>query len=248
MDGFTFTGIEPIIDWLEQSGLLEAFSQFIADVSVEALISLVVLAVSAITSLAVGGIILVAVIIGLIVAAVVALTLYVLRAIGLCKIAKKLGVKNRFLAWIPYGHAFVLGACAEKGAQRNGKKPWKWSWILLGVTLGLGIGMPIVQLAVSILLSVFPMLSVLVTMLLECASLVLLAITAHCLWSTGKEFMNNTLAIVLAIIAPLCDVVPIYLFIVGFLKLRTAQESDAVAVVIPAEQEEVPAEQEVPAK
>lgn len=111
---------------------------------------------------------------------------------------------------------------------------------MLGTTLGLGIGMPIVQLAVSILLSVFPMLSVLVTMLLECASLVLLAITAHCLWSTGKEFMNNTLAIVLAIIAPLCDVVPIYLFIVGFLKLRTAQEADAVAVVIPAEQE-VPA-------
>lgn len=240
MDGFTFTGIEPIIDWLEQTGLLDAITQLIAEVSVESLISLVVLAVSAIASLAVGGIILAAVIIGLIVAAVVALTLYVLRAIGLCKIAKKLGVKNRFLAWIPYGHAFVLGACAEKGAQRNGKKPWKWSWILLGVTLGLGIGMPIVQLAFSILLSVFPMLSVLVTMLLECASLVLLAITAHCLWSTGKEFMNNTLAIVLAIIAPLCDVVPIYLFIVGFLKLRTAQESDAVAVVIPAEQE-VPA-------
>lgn len=240
MEGFYFTGIEPIIDWLEQSGLLEAFSQFIAEVSVETLVSLVVLAVSAIASLAVGGIILAAVIIGLIVAAVVALTLYVLRAIGLCKIAKKLGVKNRFLAWIPYGHAFVLGACAEKGAQRNGKKPWKWSWILLGVTLGLTVVLPAVQGTLSLLLSFVPLLPWLISMVLELSSLILLAITAHCLWSTGKEFMNNTLAIVLAIIAPLCDVVPIYLFIVGFLKLRTAQESDAVAVVIPAEQE-VPA-------
>ncbi|MBO7296009.1 MAG: hypothetical protein J6V39_02020 [Clostridia bacterium] len=241
MDGFAFTGIESILEWMEQTGLLDAISDVIVEVSVESVISLIVLAVSAIASLAVGGIILAAVLIGLIVAAVVAVTLYVLRAIGLCKIAKKLGVKNRFLAWVPYGHAYVLGACAEKSAQRNGKKPWKWSWILLGTTLGLGIGMPIVQLAVSILLSIFPMLSVLVTMILECASLVLLAMIAHCLWSTCREFMDNTLAIVLAILAPLCDVVPLCLFIVGFLKPRAAQEPDAVAVVIPAEQE-VPAE------
>lgn len=240
MDGFAFTGIEPILEWMEQSGLLDAISDVIVEVSVESVISLIVLAVSAIASLAVGGIILAAVLIGLIVAAVVTVTLYVLRAIGLCKIAKKLGVKNRFLAWIPYGHAYVLGACAEKSAQRNGKKPWKWSWILLGTTLGLGIGMPIVQLAVSLLLSIFPMLSVLVSMILECASLVLLAMIAHCLWSTCREFMDNTLAIVLAILATLCDVVPLCLFIVGFLKPRAAQEPDAVAVVIPAEQE-VPA-------
>ena len=231
-----FTGIESILDWMEQTGLLDAISDVIVDVSVESLIALVTLAITVIGGLAIGAIILAVLAVVAIVLVVIAIVVYVLRGIGLSRIAKKLGVKHRFLAWIPYAHAYLLGACAEQSMKRNGKKTWKWSWILLIATLGLGVGLPVVQASFSLVLSFMPMLSVLVSLLLECSSLILLAVTAHCLWSVCKEFMDNVPAIILAVLAPLLDLVAVLLFIVGFLKARPAKVREAEPVVIPAEE------------
>lgn len=222
MDGFTFTGIEPVIDWLEQTGLLDAFSQLIADVTAETLIALVTLSIAAIGSLILGAIALAVIAIVAIVTAIIVIVAYVLYGIGLSKIAKKLGVKHRFLAWIPYARTYLLGKCAEQGAQRNGKKPWKWSWILLGCTLGLTIVLPAVQGSLSLLLSFVPLLPWLISLILDLSSLILLAVTAHCLWSASKEFMGNVPAIIFAVLAPICDLVPVLLFVVGWFKVRPA--------------------------
>lgn len=230
-----FTGAEQIIQWLDQTGLLDALTEMITDITVESVYAVLVLLVSAISSLAIGGIILAAMIISAIVTVVAILVCYVLRGIGLSRIAKKLGVKNRFLAWIPYGNAYLLGACAEQSMNRNGKKTWKWGLILLFTTLGMGIGQPVVQLALSIILSFLPGLSVLVNLVLELSSIILIAMIGHCLWSVCKEFMDNVPAIILAILGALGGkwALAVLLFVVGFCKLRPTKEQQED--VIPSE-------------
>lgn len=229
-----FTGIEPILEWMEETGLLDALSEMITDITVETIYAFFALLFSAIGGLTIGGIILVALAIAAVVLALTLLTVYVLRAIGLSRIAKKLGVKNRFLAWIPYGNAFLLGACAERCTEKNGKKPWKWGLILLFTSLGLGIGQPVVQLALTIILSIIPGLSAVVTLIVECSSLILLAIIGHCLWRVLKEFMDNVPAIILALLGALGGkgVFAVLVFIVGFLKLRPAKEREEASAPI----------------
>ncbi len=243
------TALESVIEWLRQTGLLDALTDVITNVSVEAMYAFIALAISAIGSLAMGGVILIILAVAaivtvlvVIVSLIIAVTLYVLRSVGLAKIAKKLGVKHRFLAWIPYGHAYLMGECAEVSRKRNGKKTWKWGLILLFTALALGIGQPVLQLAIYIILSVLPMLSVLINVLLECSSVILLVMTGYCLWCIYREFMDNVVAIILAVLCPLGGWVgDAVLFVVGFFKLRpaTAPESpcDAFCAVAGAQEQ-----------
>ena len=111
--------------------------------------------------------------------------------------------------------------------------------ILLFVTLGTTVGQPIVQLAVAIVLSVLPMLSVAINLILECSTLILLGMNAYCLYLIFKEFLGKTGGIVMAV----CSTASIwfegiFLFIVACFKVRNAQTPAAkedVAVVIEAE-------------
>lgn len=223
-----FTGFETIIEWMEQVGLMDALTDMFVDVSVETIYALVTLAIAAIGSLAIGGIILAAMAIAAIVTAVVMLVLFILRAIGLTKIAKKLGIGHRYLAWIPYANAYLLGECAEYSIKRNGKKPAKWGLILLLTSLGLGIGQPVVQVALHIVLSFIPGLSTFAALLVECSSVILVVMTGYCLWRIFREFMDNVLAIVLAVIGPIGgDLVAVILFIVSFFKLRPVKAPTA---------------------
>jgi len=51
------------------------------------------------------------------------LALYVLQALGLYTIAQRRGIKNPWLAWIPFGSAWILGAiCDDFKTRRTGKK------------------------------------------------------------------------------------------------------------------------------
>ncbi len=245
---FVFTGIESIIDWMEQTGLLDALTDILVDISVEAIYAFVALAISSIGSLAAGGVILavlavvgIVAVISFLITVLVAVLIYVLYAIGLSKIAKKLGVKHRFLAWIPYARIYLLGECAEQSRKRNNKKTWKWSLILLLTSLALGIGQPVLQAVIYIILSVLPMLSVVINVLLECSSVILLVMIGYCLWNIYREFMDNAIAIVLAVICSLGGWIgDVILFIVGFFKLRPASIPEepcipVTPVVIPNE-------------
>lgn len=245
---FTFTGLEPIIDWLIETGLMDIFTDFVSEFSLELILALVTLVVgllgNAMTWLvgAVGAAAaaIIAAVVAIVTAVVTFLSMlffYLIHAIGLMRIAKKLGVKHRWMAWIPFANVYLLGACAEKSQTRNGKKPWKWGLILLFVTLGLTVGQPIVQFVISIVLSVLPMLSFVINAILECSSLILMAMTGYCLYLIFKEFLGKTGAIVMAVCAAVTGWFEgIFLFIVAFFKLRPAQESakkedDIVAVV-----------------
>ena len=221
------TWIRSILEWIEATGIQDAISDVIADASIEALLALIALAVAAIGSLVIGGIILAILAVIAIVVLVVIIVTYILHSIGLMRIAKKLEVKHRLLAWIPYGRAYLLGACAEKSMQRSGQRTWRWGMILLFTSLALGIGRPILQLAVTIILSLLPMLSVTINVILGCSSLILICMTGYCLWCIFKEYMNNVLAVVLAVFGALSGgLLAMMLLILSFCKMRPAKKQE----------------------
>ena len=236
---FSFTGLEPVYDWLMCSEIGEEIAEFLCDLPEAVAFLLAVAFAYAACVLALVAVSAALRAFAILLRALLWCVMYVLRAIGLSKIAKKLGVKHRFLAWIPYANAYLFGACAEKSAKRDGKKPCKWSLILLLVTVGLGIGLPIVQLAVALVLILlqFPIsLTVAITLLVEVASIALLVVTSVCLWRICRQFMDDPLAIIIAVLAPFCtELVAVLLFVIGCLKLRRSRAEEIYATF-----EEVP--------
>ena len=241
------TLLDSIVEWLIESGLMDVLSDLITNFSVELIVALFTLIVGLLGNamtwmVGLIGAVATAIITAIvgILAAIAVLVLYIFHSIGLMRLAKKLEVKRSWMAWIPYVKYYLLGACAEKSQMRNGKKPWKWGLILLFVTLGTTIGQPVVQLAVSIVLSVLPMLSVIINLVLESASLILLVVNTYCLYLIFKEFLGKTGGIVMAV----CSAVTIwfegiFLFAMSFFKLRPAQTPDvqdeSVVAVVEAE-------------
>lgn len=56
---------------------------------------------------------------------------YVFQGIGIMKMHEKLGLKNGWLAFVPYGNFFAIGKVAEQYVKANGKKSAKFSIIIL---------------------------------------------------------------------------------------------------------------------
>lgn len=241
MEGnFLITAIEAVIEWLIETGLMDVFSDMVTDFSIGAFYALLVTLVGILTSVVTWGVGLVVLIVVAIAIVLVWLFFYIFHSVGLMRIAKKLGVKHRWMAWIPFANVYLLGACAEKSQTRNGKKTWKWGLILLFVTLGMSVGQPIVQLVISIVLSVLPILSFVINAILECSTLILMAMNGYCLYLIFKEFLGKTGGIVMAV----CSAVTvwfegIFLFIVACFKVRPAQEpakqDENVVAVVEAE-------------
>jgi hypothetical protein len=82
---------------------------------------------------------LIAVIIGVVVVALaIAIVLYVFESIALYSIAKKRGIENPWLAWIPVGNAFLIGKIADYYDLRETGKSNNfaiWMLCLSGATL-----------------------------------------------------------------------------------------------------------------
>lgn len=72
----------------------------------------------------------------LLVVLVIGIVMYVFQSVGLYTIAKRRGIKNAWLAWIPVGYYWIAGSIADqyqyvvKGKVKNKRK------ILLGLSLG----------------------------------------------------------------------------------------------------------------
>lgn len=224
---FSFAGLESVYEWLMRSEIGEEIAEMLCELPEAAAYLLIALAAVAAVALTIFVCFMVLLALVWLVGLILQGVLYVLRAVGLSKIAKKLGVGHRYLAWIPYANAYLLGACAEKSAYRDGKKPWRWSLILLLTTVGLGIGLPLVQAAIAIILTVLSLpisLSVACALVVECASVVLIVMISVCLWRICRQFMDEELAIVLAVLAPfLGDLIAVLYLVIGCLKVRRAR-------------------------
>ena len=62
-----------------------------------------------------------------------ALVTYVLQSVGLYTMAKRRGIQNPWLAWIPIGNRWLLGALADDAHFRRGRRT-SYGIILLAVT------------------------------------------------------------------------------------------------------------------
>ena len=183
------------------------------------------------------------------VVAVIALTIlrlvsYIFGSIGLMRIAKKLGVKRRFLAWIPFAWDYLVGACAEKSIARNGKKPWKWGAILILTLIAVTVGMPIVRLVASVIVSVLPPLVPIVNLILSSAWLIYTGLYCYALFRIFKEFSGTTGSVIFVLCSLfLWPVEGAFVFIISCLKLRdpagAASTQDAVALTqVPVQSKE----------
>ena len=259
--------LENAVQYLIDSGLLDALGDnasevieqyalhfvmligsFLAELVAESalLLVLVLFVLALLAVIVVGALIISAVLL------ILAIISYVFRSIGLMRIAKKLGVKYRFLAWIPFASAYLVGACAEKSLERDGKKPWKWGTILLLTLIATTVGMPFLQLTVSVVLSVLPLLAFALDAVLSCASLIYLGLYTYCLFCVFKQFSGTSGGLIFAICTLFMHLIEgIFVFIVSCLHLRepatkgnepekdarseSAAESAAGEVVLPVE-------------
>lgn len=65
--------------------------------------------------------------------------LYVLQALGLQTIAKRRGIRHAWLAWIPFGSAWILASISDDfKARRTGKMP-KLRYVLLVLTVAVAV-------------------------------------------------------------------------------------------------------------
>ncbi len=78
------------------------------------------------------------------------LAVYILRAIGLYKLAKNRGINNAWLAWIPVGDAYIMGCLSEASPYMKHKFPKMHviypsimgGFIFLTITLMFGFFLP----------------------------------------------------------------------------------------------------------
>lgn len=108
---------------------------------------------------------------------------YVLTGVAYYKMAKKLDLENKWLAWIPVGQKFLLGKIAGDRATIFGKELRDVSIVLLAITLA------------AIALSIVPIIGV----LLSIASIVMYYITLYKVLRIFKE-ESAVLYLVLSIV------------------------------------------------
>lgn len=69
---------------------------------------------------------------------ILTIALYVLQALGLYTIAKRRGIRNPWLAWIPFGSVWILGAICDDYKTRCGKSS-KLRVVLLVLTIVMAV-------------------------------------------------------------------------------------------------------------
>jgi hypothetical protein len=164
-------------------------------------------------------------IVGAIITLILSVVLYILQAIGVMRIAKKLGVGHRWLAWIPIAKAYLIGDCAEASIARNGKKPAKWGMIILFSYMAVTVGKTLVQMLLLTIGNILPGLNALIVLVLELAPFIFVGLYTYCMYRIFKEFTGKTGGIILSICALLSvNYEGLFFFIASFFKLRGSED------------------------
>jgi len=131
------------------------------------------------------------------------LAIYVVTALGYYRMAKKLGVDNAFLAFIPVASQYLIGQIAEVGASATGKKSWPWRYILLLPYIGLFVLSFVmgVTSALSVVLPIFAVLTLLLALVIMPVTIAVVVFNYMALWYIFKLFDegNAVLYLVLSI-------------------------------------------------
>ena len=79
--------------------------------------------------------------------------LYVLQGIGLSAMSKKAGLENSWLAWLPVGNLYLMGALAEKSNLYYGKKKGSYRVLLPLLCCLLLFSIPVLFLLLAVALT-----------------------------------------------------------------------------------------------
>ncbi len=168
------------------------------------------------------------IILGVLAAAVLTTIInYVINALGIFLLAKKLDVNLSWLAWIPVAQYFTLGKVAEKCDKRRGITPRPWAKIVLFGSIGTII-VYIVLCVVNIIVSIIPfiglILGFLITALIMLITLVPLVLNNICRWKIYRECYPKIVNVVLFIVGIVFFVQTIITLIASFCKLQPAKD------------------------
>lgn len=128
----------------------------------------------------------------------VGIVFYIIRALGLYRIAQARGYENAWLAWIPIASDFLLGWVGDDIVEKSGRQSWnmRW-WILGGMACALVSWIPVAGL----ILALGPMAAA--------------VIEYFALYEIYQHYTpeNKVLYLVLSIVISICS--PIFLFLIG---------------------------------
>lgn len=152
---------------------------------------------------------------------------YVINALGIFRLAKKLNVDLAWLAWIPVAQNFTIGKVAEKCDDRRGIVAKSWGKILLIANLIAMVAAAVLSGIANLLNMIFPGLGIPFSLLTTVISIAVFVLYCICLWKIFREFFKQPVNVILFIVGIVLNVQSLITLIASFCKLRPAKD-DAI--------------------
>ncbi len=166
------------------------------------------------------------IVVGLIVLVIGFLTViatYVLQALAIMRMSKKLYIERPWLAWIPIAQSYALGRVAERCDERQGKDVKPWAKILLFAHIGYYVIYMVLSGVSGLVQLMIPLVGpVLLSMLQTALTLAFTVFVYICVWKAFREFYPKTVNIVVFVITAVLSAHPITMLIASFLPLQPA--------------------------
>ncbi len=150
---------------------------------------------------------------------------YVINALGIFRLAKKLNVDLAWLAWIPVAQYFTVGKVAEKCDDRRGNIVKSWGKILLIANLIAMVVSAVLSGIANLLNLIFPILGLPFSLLVSAISIAVFVLYCICLWKIFREFFKQPVNIILFIVGIVFNVQSIITLIASFCKLQPAKDA-----------------------
>ena len=152
---------------------------------------------------------------------------YVINALGIFRLAKKLNVDLAWLAWIPVAQNFTIGKVAEKCDDRRGIVAKSWGKILLIANLIAMVASAVLSGIANLINLIIPGLGVPFGLLTTVISIAVFVLYCICLWKIFREFFKQPVNVILFIVGIVFNVQSLITLIASFCKLCPAKD-DAI--------------------
>ncbi len=148
---------------------------------------------------------------------------YVINALGIFRLARKLDVDLAWLAWIPVAQNFTVGKVAEKCDDRRNIPTKSWGKILLIANLIAMVASAVLSGIASLINMIIPGLGLPFSMLTSVISIAVFVLYCICLWKIYREFFKKPANIIWFIVGIVLNVQSIITLIASFCKLQPVE-------------------------
>lgn len=161
--------------------------------------------------------------IAFVVGMLITLATYVLQALAIMRMSKKLYIERPWLAWIPIAQSYALGRVAERCDERQGKDVKPWAKILLFAHIGYYVVYVVLSGISGLVQLIIPVIGPALLSLLQTALTLAFTVLVYiCVWKAFREFYPKTVNIVVFVVTVVLSVHPITMLIACFLPLQPA--------------------------